>query len=217
MSAGVQAQRLQTARGPVYVLAQPGAQSTVVYVHGYRTTVDQAMAQFQLATQFAATGMPATFLVPEAPIGAADGVKFPSLQELLEAVGQVAPTPDPVIVIGHSGAYRTILKWLGDPRMTTIILLDALYAGVAQFAAWARIPGHRLINITTRAGAPHDNASVLAREPNVTTQVQPLSHFALVTPPTSVIPEVLRRVSGPGLAAVGVLLAIAALAAWAIS
>ena len=40
--------------------------------------------------------------------------------------------------IGHSGAYRTLISWLGDSRLSEIILLDALYGdrSVKQFGSW---------------------------------------------------------------------------------
>jgi len=46
-----------------------------------------------------------------------------------------------VVVVGHSGAFRPILSWLGHPRLEEILLLDGLYRGEAQFKAWLQGAG----------------------------------------------------------------------------
>jgi len=60
-------------------------------------------------------------------------------------------------VVGHSGAFRTILPWLVHKRVRQIILLDGLYGGEDEFAAWLRTgKGRRrlvLISVETRERA----------------------------------------------------------------
>ena len=62
--------RVQTEHGPVHLFRPAGydrrTAGVVVYVHGLYTSVDQAWKDHRLATQFAASGANALFIVPEA-------------------------------------------------------------------------------------------------------------------------------------------------------
>jgi hypothetical protein len=57
-----------------------------------------------------------------------------------------------VVVVGHSGAFRPILSWLGNPRLEEVLLLDGLYRGEAQFKGWLDAAGlgprHRLVLVS---------------------------------------------------------------------
>ena len=58
--------------------------------------------------------------------------------------------PDgPVIVMGHSGAFRTIMQWVDHRLVEQIILLDAMYAGESAFDEFIetgkRADQHKLI------------------------------------------------------------------------
>ena len=57
------------------------------------------------------------------------------------------------MVVGHSGAFRTILLWLRDPRVQYVILLDGLYAGQAEFRFWLRphprANSHRMVLVAS--------------------------------------------------------------------
>ncbi|MHB8878624.1 MAG: alpha/beta fold hydrolase, partial [Myxococcaceae bacterium] len=108
-------------------------------LHGYFNSVDSAWDEHRLAEQFASSGMNALFVVPEAPSGRADDVFWKDLAELLRVVRQRASLKlprGPVVVVGHSGAYRTLVFWLDEPRLRAIILLDGLYGYDAEFARW---------------------------------------------------------------------------------
>jgi hypothetical protein len=230
--------RLSTAHGPVHVWipASGGGDGVVVYVHGYYDTADSAWSKYALGNQFAASGQNAIFIVPEAPAGSSDPVSWSDLSQLLAAVeGELgARLPGDVTAMGHSGAYRTILGWLSNPRVKHVTLLDALYAGVPNFVTWGNMPGHTMDIVTTPAGGTLANASVavsalqdLARRSSLPLDSQALAaknvyvasnlaHMALVTPPTSLIPEFLRRASSGGLGMGAVLaLALVGLAFWA--
>ena len=56
------------------------------------------------------------------------------------------------MVVGHSGAFRPILSWLGHPRLEEVILLDGLYRAEDQFRAWLQAPRpaapHRLVLVS---------------------------------------------------------------------
>ena len=144
---GGQHWRIDAAHGPVHVWAPPGYRADTaaiaVYVHGYYTRVDTAWEQHRLAAQFAASGRNALFIVPGAPRGNRQEVSWRSLGELLREVrrhtGLVMPWTEPgraIVALGHSGAYRTLLAWLGEPRLEHIVLLDGLYGNEQSFLDW---------------------------------------------------------------------------------
>jgi hypothetical protein len=91
------------------------------------------------------------FIVPEAPSGNEDSVKWPALKDLRRAVARAnIKLPDgPVIVMGHSGAFRTIMQWVDHRLIEQIILLDAMYAGESAFDQYIgtgkRADQHKLI------------------------------------------------------------------------
>lgn len=150
--AGGQHWRLTTPKGPVHVWRparyQARTAGIVIYVHGFYTTVDGAMTAHKLAQQFAASRRNAVFIVPEAPSGPDDSISWPDLGALLAAVtdGIGEPLPDgPLVACGHSAAHLTIVKWVNDVRITHIILIDALYAGLLEFLSWLdAMPGNEL-------------------------------------------------------------------------
>ena len=163
--------RLETTRGPVHVWRpdgyDPATAGTVLYVHGYYTSVDETWAADQLADQFARGGRNALFVVPEAPSGAEDDVLWDRLEDLVRVVlagtGLERP-PGPLVTIGHSGAFRTLLPWLASPRVDQIVLLDALYGDVRPFRDWLNAaqgrPVNRMIVVAAETVA---NAELLLR------------------------------------------------------
>lgn len=147
--------RIKTAEGSVHVWVPPGynreTAGTVVYVHGYWTDSDGAWKDHDLAKQFRASKQNALFIVPDAPQNNDDNVKWPALKDLRKAVARAnIKMPDgPVIVMGHSGAFRTIMQWVDHKLVEQIILLDAMYAGESAFDAFIksgkRADQHKLI------------------------------------------------------------------------
>jgi hypothetical protein len=135
--------RIETVRGPIHVWRPAGflapSAGVVVYVHGYHNTADEAWISHRLASQFRASGRNALFVVPEAPIDGNDSVRWPSLSELIDAAcaapGIEVPS-GPVVAIGHSGAFRTVEEWLGEPKLHEIILLDGLYKEAWPYRTW---------------------------------------------------------------------------------
>ncbi len=159
-AAGGEHLRFETEHGPLHLWRpenyDPGTAGMVVYIHGYFTSVDQTWTDAHLATQFSDSGRNALFIAIEAPQSSGEDVSWTSLEELLRTVEDRAPFPlphGPLVVMGHSGAYRTILLWLGDPRVQHVILLDGLYAGQAEFRFWLRpsprAKPHRLVLVST--------------------------------------------------------------------
>jgi hypothetical protein len=142
-AAGGAAWRIGTPRGPVVAWRPPGYRSreagVVVYLHGYFTSADQAVADHKLFGQFLASGRNALFVVPEAPAWNGEETVWPSLAGLLEEVFArtgLTPPPGPLVVAAHSGGFRPTLLWLGEPRLEEILLLDGLYRSEDQFRGW---------------------------------------------------------------------------------
>jgi hypothetical protein len=135
--------RFKADKGVVHVWIPEGydarAAGTVVYVHGYYTSADEAWSGFHLADQFRASKQNAVFIVPDAPRGNDDGLYYDTLTNLLRQVWRHTHLErpwGPIVVIGHSGAFRTIVPWLDYTAIDHVILLDALYADENKFAHW---------------------------------------------------------------------------------
>ncbi len=144
--------RIDTPHGAVHVWTPAGYHADgaglVAYVHGYYSDVDSAWRDHQLPEQFALSGVNAMFVVCEAPAGNKAPVYWSSLSELFRTVqagtGGALPS-GPVIAIGHSGAFRTLIPWLDDPRVDWMILVDAAYARIDPFIDWVKAsPAHHL-------------------------------------------------------------------------
>jgi hypothetical protein len=149
--------RIDTPGGAVHVWAPEGyvAETAilVVYVHGYFVELDDAWWAHGLPEQFGASGINALFVACEAPSGPWDSVRWDSMSDLILTIEDQIPEAMPkgrVVAIGHSGAYRTLLPWLRDPRLDTTILLDAGYGSRQPYVEWfRRAPHHRLITVSS--------------------------------------------------------------------
>ncbi len=147
--------RVKTAQGAVHIWFPENydraTAGTVVYVHGYWTGADGAWRDHELARQFRASHQNAMFVVPDAPSSNEQSVQWPALSDLRRAVARAnIKMPDgPVIVMGHSGAFRTVMQWVDNRVVDQIILLDALYAGESAFDEYIksgkRADDHKLI------------------------------------------------------------------------
>ncbi len=221
-AAGGTSWRIGTSRGTVWAWRPAGYRprdaGVLVYLHGYYTTVDQAVLDHRLAEQFAAGGRNALHVVAEAPAWNGEDGVWPDLDQLLAETFRrtgVRPPPGPVVVVGHSGAFRPILSWLGHPRLEEILLLDGLYRGEAQFKAWlqgagpparrrlvlvsdetfpaaealaASVPGAVSLGEVPVAGASLEGAARTARLVHLKSQV---GHMAIVES-GDVLPPLLR-------------------------
>jgi hypothetical protein len=147
--------RIKTSNGAVHVWIPENydraTAGTVVYVHGYWLDADGAWSGHELAKQFKRSKQNALFIVPDAPQNNDDNVKWPALKDLRKAVARAnIHLPDgPVVVMGHSGAFRTIMQWVDHKLVDQIILLDAMYSGESAFdefiASGKRADDHKLI------------------------------------------------------------------------
>ncbi len=93
------------------------------------------MKTLGLARQFKMSHQNALFIVPDAPSSMEDNVKWPALTDLRRAVtrANIKLPEGPVVVMGHSGAFRTVMQWVDHRLVDQIILLDAMYAGEQAF------------------------------------------------------------------------------------
>ncbi|MEM9490173.1 MAG: hypothetical protein AAGC55_13580, partial [Myxococcota bacterium] len=95
--------------------------------------------QHGLAEQFRRSGRNALFIVPEAPARKSQQVHWRDLGQLIGEVrrhlGLRRPW-GPVVAVGHSGAYRTLLSWLTYPPLEHVIILDGLYGHEQPFHEW---------------------------------------------------------------------------------
>jgi len=149
--------RIKTDAGAVHVWVPAdydrATAGTVVYVHGYYTDADGAWKDHDLAKQFRASHQNALFVVPDAPSGNDKQVAWNALTDLRRAVTRAnIRIPDgPTIVMGHSGAFRTVMKWVDHKVVAEVILLDALYGGEKSFddfiGTGKRAKQHKLIVI----------------------------------------------------------------------
>jgi len=162
--------RIKTAQGAVHVWVPPGydreTAGTVVYVHGYWTDADGAWRDHQLARQFKQSRQNALFIVPDAPASNEQAVRWPALTDLRRAIARAnIRLPDgPTVVMGHSGAFRTVMQWVDHRAVNQIILLDAMYAGEHAFDAFIasgkRADDHKLIVV---AASTADSSASFAK------------------------------------------------------
>jgi hypothetical protein len=131
--------RIKTDAGAVHVWIPANydraTAGTVVYVHGYYVDADQAWKDYDLAKQFRASKQNALFIVPDAPSGNDESVAWNALTDLRKAITKAnIRMPDgPFILMGHSGAYRTVRKWVDHKVVAEVIMLDSMNGGEKEF------------------------------------------------------------------------------------
>jgi hypothetical protein len=149
----------------------------VFWFHGWHNNIDTALRFYGLARQFAASGVNAILVLPEAARQAADSYAGKLGQEgdfrlLVKDVvaelgkrGVVSPDADAghVIVGGHSGGYVAIADILakGGRPVDEVWLFDALYGHVDDFMDWIGrgLTGHCFVHWFTNKGGGTDEVS----------------------------------------------------------
>lgn len=133
--------------GPVHVWRPRTYRSdtavTVIYLHGFFTSVDQAVREHRLISQFRDSGRNALFIIPEARSWRTDPVFWPELEKLLVAVEKrlrLKRPKGPIVLLGHSGAYKTIAGWLTHEKVNQVLLVDGLYGNESDFRQWLDSP-----------------------------------------------------------------------------
>jgi hypothetical protein len=220
--------RFVTPHGPVHVWRPAGydrrSAGVVVYVHGFYLHVDRAWREHDLAGQFAASGRNALFIAPEAPASGEEMPFWTSLDALvtaaLERSRQRRPR-GPLVAVGHSGAYRTLVAWLGEPALKHLVLVDALYGSEDELRAWLDAEPSHQMTLVVKGTARWADPFVAARPYAVTVPAIPddlatltprqrrakllclrsqYGHFELITEKRA-LPVLLRRTGVPALPA----------------
>ncbi|MES1158240.1 MAG: hypothetical protein ABUL67_03975 [Haliangium ochraceum] len=149
--------RIGTRRGPIHLFRPAGydrrTAGIVVYVHGHFIHADRAWREHDLPAQFIASGRNALFIVPEAPASTQERPSWSNLARLITtAVGRahMREPPGPLVIMGHSGAYKTMVPWLAHPRLRHVILVDALYGNEPDFRAWLDKSSARQMTLVVR-------------------------------------------------------------------
>jgi hypothetical protein len=118
---------------------------TVVYVHGFFTDVDKAVQEQNLFGQFRDSGINALFVVPESRSWRTDPLYWPDLEVLLKTVerrARLKRPAGPVVVVAHSGGYRSAVEWLKNEQVSKMVLVDALYGSDVEFKKWLDDTSH---------------------------------------------------------------------------
>ncbi|MBE2254468.1 MAG: hypothetical protein IAE78_33375 [Myxococcus sp.] len=117
---------------------KPATAVTVIYLHGFFTDVDRAVLEHQLLAQFRDSGRNALFIVPEARSGRGDPIFWSDVKSLLAMVERRTrlKPPERLVVVGHSGAYKTIVEWLAHEPLEQVMLVDGLYGNDDEFRDW---------------------------------------------------------------------------------
>jgi hypothetical protein len=147
--------RIDGPRGPIHVWIPPSYHAdtgaTILYVHGYFDDADTSWTGHQLPEQFAMSALNAIFIVPEAPIAQKVPINYPDIGELVRLVEDktgVTRGAALTVAIGHSGAFRTIQKWLDEPQLDQIVMVDAMYGDEDLIVNWYKAsPRRRLITV----------------------------------------------------------------------
>ncbi len=145
--------RIDGPRGPIHVWIPPGYHAdtgaTIIYLHGYYDAADTAWTGHLLPEQFAMSAVNALFIVPEVPVAAKTPINYPDLGEVLRMVEDktgVQRGAALTAIVGHSGAFRTIDRWLDEPLVDQLVMIDAMYADQDAIETWYRAsPRHRII------------------------------------------------------------------------
>ena len=142
----------------------------VFWFHGWHNNIDTALRFYGLARQFAASGVNAILVLPEAARQAADsyagklgqegdfGLLVKDVVAELGKRGVVSPgaAAGHVIVGGHSGGYVAIADIVakGGRPVDEVWLFDALYGHVDDFMNWIGGGGgeHRFVHWFTNKG-----------------------------------------------------------------
>jgi hypothetical protein len=149
--------RLSGRRGAVHVWQpagyRPSRAGVVFYQHGYSSSADRAWALHRLAQQFAASGRQALFIVPDGPRAPRRRVRWFRAAELLSTVCkvlQLAQPAGPWVAVAHSGGFHSAARWIGNAKVSDLLLLDASYGEYRRFRRWIVADPRRRMTLVSR-------------------------------------------------------------------
>jgi hypothetical protein len=173
------------------VLSMLDPAPVVIYVHGYGTPP-------AIETQLVASGREAVFIAPEAPRSARESLVWNDLESLLVAVERESGrklSRSNITVIGHSGAYRTMKKFIEHPGVSELVMLDAMYGDTRPFEQWIAKTPHARMTIVSRSTLAKARTFLSRTESfraRIEHRVVDCSHMEIVTQGV-IIPELLRK------------------------
>lgn len=198
--------------GPVHVWRprayRKDTAQIVIYLHGFYTNVDTAMREHRLTAQFRDSGRNALFIIPEARSWRTDPILWPDLEKLLVAVEKRLRLERPkgnIVLLGHSGAYKTISGWLTQPNVAQVLLVDGMYGDEKEFKEWLDAPDapsprqmvligydtqqraewlarrHPSVQLDTLPWLYDDLPGTIRKAPLVTVQSERFDHMELIT------------------------------------
>ncbi len=145
----------------------PGdATNFIVHFHGHRNNVANVLKQFALQEQLNRSGVNAVLVIPQGPLDVPDSgfgklEDAGGLENLLKDVAAAlrdagkAKTDKigSVILTAHSGGYKAAAACLKHgglaDHITDVLLFDATYGGLDQFANFAAGANRRIVSIFT--------------------------------------------------------------------
>jgi hypothetical protein len=153
----------------------------IFWFHGWHNNIDSAAAYYQLTRQFAASGINAVLVLPEAARDAADSyagkLEKPGTFRALVAdvlkelknkkmIGLHCESGH-ILLGGHSGGGEVISYIVenGDIEINEVVLFDALYDGTEKFMIWIQADkAHRFIHLYTDYGyGPKDESQRMVK------------------------------------------------------
>ncbi|HXB93691.1 MAG TPA: hypothetical protein VNU70_00990 [Puia sp.] len=149
----------------------------VFWFHGWHNNIDTALQFYGLARQFAASGVNAILVLPEAGKNVADSYGGKMNQKgmfhllVKDVIAQLKKQhlvpedaqPGRIILAGHSGAFLVIANILdnGEQPVDEVFLFDALYSHVPSFVNWIAkdTQYHHFVHWFTNKGGGTDEVS----------------------------------------------------------
>lgn len=170
----------------VLILVPPGFQPSkkvgmIFWFHGWNNNIDSALVRYGIARQFSSMGLNMVLVLAETARDAPDSYggkleregTFRSLvsEVLRELVSRGVEGPKcrvgPLVLAGHSGAYRVIAGILrhGEVPVSKVVLFDALYANRDDFFDWLSSKRHhRFIDIYTDHGGTLEETGTFIKQ-----------------------------------------------------
>lgn len=166
----------------------------IIHFHGWMNHVEKVFSDYNLITQFCASGRNAILIVPQGPHDAPDsfGGKLEDeggfkrfmddvLKTLSSTQGKGKLTAGNIVLSGHSGGYHVISGIVARGGMSANVrevwLYDALYGEAEKYMDWFNnFHGHRLIDIyTLHGGTKAESEKLMA---TIKSAKNPLPFFA---------------------------------------
>ena len=172
------------------ILVRNGSGAIVLFAHGFRT---DAQTAFKRVGKLVPQGL--ALVVPSVKTSSDDSLPYKDINFVLAGLDKELP----VIVVAHSGGYEAVLAWLKSDtgkRVKSVVLLDALYGGLKEFAEFSERGIMISVGITDE---PKANTQKLVAQKKIHAPVFPagVSHDAVHGMITGLVKYVVEKVTKP--------------------